>query len=123
LSHLGLLALYFVGPLVIRLTAGKDNVYVRHHSTEALNAQITFAIVWNLCGIGGVLLAAINDAFLFLLLGAGIGFIWILTTSILGAVRAWRGVWWRYPGSLRLVRGAVEKGRPPLARTSFPQSA
>jgi uncharacterized Tic20 family protein len=122
LSHFGLIALYFVGPLVIRLTIGKDNAYVKHHATEALNAQITFGILWNVCGIGAMVFVGItdNDMFIWLMLGVGASFIWILVTSILGAMHAWRGDWWRYPGSVRLVRGAVRNVQTPRLEREEP---
>jgi uncharacterized Tic20 family protein len=43
---------------------------------------------------------------LLLLIGNGAAFAWILTCSIIGAVRARRGEWWRYPANIRFVRGA-----------------
>ena len=107
LSHFGLLALYFVGPLIIRLTVGRHDDFVRHHSTEALNGQITFALVWNIFGIGALALssATANHAWFLLLVGNAFAFAWIIACSIIGAIRASRGDWWRYPGSIRFVRG------------------
>ena len=107
LSHLGLLMLYFVGPLVIRLTIGKRNEFVRRHATEALNAQITFGVLWNLFALLAWGLAAItgNGAWHTLFAGMGLVFLWILTSSIIGARAAWRGRPWRYPGAIRLVPG------------------
>ena len=46
LTHLGVVFGGFIVPLVIYLTEGKKNAFVRDHSREALNFQITFAIVW-----------------------------------------------------------------------------
>ncbi len=118
ITHLGVLAAGFLLPLVVRLTEGKKNAYVRHHATEALNFQITFMIAW-LGGFG-------------LLIGTSLGeptkgneapasvfaiFIPLMTIfvlnfvfSILGCVRAGQGRWWRYPVSIRFVRGARPKG-------------
>src|SRR5437763_352019 len=78
LSHFGLLALYFVGPLIIRLTLGNNDDFIRHHSTEALNAQITFGIAWNVFGIGAMILSAVtgNGRFFLLLIGSGAAFVW-----------------------------------------------
>ena len=107
LSHLGLLMLYFVGPLVIRQTVGKRNDFVRQHATEALNAQITFGIVWNLSALLAWALTAATDngKWEVLLAGMGLAFLWIVTTSILGARAAWRRAAWRYPGAIRFVPG------------------
>ncbi len=111
--------MYFVGPLVIRLTVGRDDEFVRHHSTEALNAMITFGIFWNvLIGAGWVLSVATGSGlWLLTVLPAMLAFVWIAITSIVGAVKAYRGEWWRYPGSIRLVRGAIREPRPILDRT------
>jgi uncharacterized Tic20 family protein len=99
--------LYFVGPLVIRLTVGKRNEFVRRHATEALNAQITFGIMWNLSAslAWGLAAATGNSAWHVLFLGMGFAFVWILATSILGGRAAWRGRPWRYPASIRFVPG------------------
>ncbi|MDQ6649519.1 MAG: DUF4870 domain-containing protein [Actinomycetota bacterium] len=115
LSHLGQFAGNVLLPLIVRQTEGKRNEFVRHHATEALNFQITFMIVW--LGIFALLFSTallspvrhstrppatviIVFPFLFLLFFAAIGL------SILGCVRASQERWWRYPVSLRLVRGA-----------------
>ena len=107
LSHLGLLMLYFVGPLVIRQTIGKRDDFVRQHATEALNAPITFGILWNLSALlaWGLTAATDNGKWQFLFAGMGLAFVWILTGSIIGARAAWRGDAWRYPGAIRFVPG------------------
>jgi hypothetical protein len=46
ITHFGMFACWFVLPLVIRLTGGRDNEYVRHHSTEALNFMITAGVLY-----------------------------------------------------------------------------
>jgi len=116
ISHLGTVAGGIILPLVIYLTEGKKNPFVRHHSREALNFQITFLIVY----LGGFLLffgsfavsLAVSSAgdgsflgfffpfpLLFLIWFGAIGF------SIMGAVRANQGQWWRYPLAIRFVKG------------------
>jgi uncharacterized protein len=119
LCHIGQIVGAVVLALVIRLTEGKRNEYVRHHSSEALNFQLTFLIIW----IGGIF-ATIGGAvafgdtadgdgspsillpFLALLAVFGVA----LVFAIIGAVSASRGQWWRYPISIRFVRGARAKG-------------
>lgn len=114
LAHVGASFAAILLPLVLRLTEGDKNEYVRHHSTEALNFQITTAIVM----FAGMLtfmitsIATLDDD------GTGSGwavvpflalipvFIASATLSIVGAVRAGQGRWWRYPISIRFVRGA-----------------
>ncbi|GAA2147658.1 hypothetical protein FHX52_3863 [Humibacillus xanthopallidus] len=114
LSHVSFVVMPVMAPLVIRLTAGRQDPFVRHHATEALNVQILFAIVWNIL-IGGLTIASVAanpddpnpPAWLFIsiplafLAGAA-----VLGMAIRGAVQASRRVWWRYPVSIRFVRGA-----------------
>ena len=115
-SHVGMFAGGFVLPLVIYLTEGKKDEFVRHHSREALNFQITFLAVWIL---------AMGGFFLSFLLSVGadddFGFFFpfpplfpvllmvqaaSMALAILGAVRASQDQWWRYPLSIRFVKGS-----------------
>lgn len=119
LCHVGQIFAGIVLALVIRLTEGKKNEYVRHHSTEALNFQLTFLIIWIggiVATIGGVVAFAgtaddgdgsplILLPFLALFGVFGVGIVFAIT----GAVRASQGQWWRYPISIRFVRGARAK--------------
>ena len=116
-SHLGTVAGGVILPLVIYLTEGKKNPFVRHHAREALNFQITFLIVY----LGAFLLFFgsffLSFAFsfadgdgssfagfffpfplIFLVWFGAIGF------SILGAVRASQRELWRYPVVIRFVK-------------------
>ena len=103
-------------PLVIYLTEGRKNPFVRHHSREALNFQLTFLLAW----LGGM---AVLFGLFFLTVAASVasdgsfaGFffpfplmlvVWAgaMAFSIVGAVRANQRQWWRYPVSIRFVRG------------------
>nr|WP_295693244.1 DUF4870 domain-containing protein [Lapillicoccus sp.] len=113
LSHLSFFVLPLVAVIVIRLTVGKQAALVRHHSSEALNAQICFGVLWNV--FGGIYLAALLTRpqdppfavlftvfILMLLTAAG-----STVMSIIGAVQASQGRFWRYPVLWRPVRGAV----------------
>lgn len=117
ITHFGFCAGWFVLPLIIRIAGGKDNEYVKHHATEALNFMITMSIVYFVTFVAyfGVLIAFADSGvgrFGFFLLfpvfwgvqAAVLGF------SIMGAVRASQGVWWRYPISIRFVPGARRPG-------------
>jgi uncharacterized Tic20 family protein len=105
----------FILPLVISLTEGKRNSFVRDHSREALNFQITFSIVWIVAFVlfFVTLIAAAPGS------GPGTGppvafflvfplyfLIWALALAceITGAVRAGQGRRYRYPVSIRFVR-------------------
>ena len=109
-SHLGFAAGWFIPALVIRVAASADNPYVRHHSTEALNFQILFLVVWNALLFPIVFLGILDDGPTWIAFGLPLAAfacaIANVVLSIRGAIQAGRGVWWRYPVSLRLVRGA-----------------
>jgi uncharacterized Tic20 family protein len=114
LSHLGIILGGFILPLVIYCTEGKRNGFVRDHSREALNFQITFGILW----IGGFVLFFVTmvatasvsrtgpPGVFFLVFPLMMG-LWALgiVCSVLGAVRAGNGRRYRYPVSIRFVRG------------------
>lgn len=113
LSHLGVLAGGFIVPLIIRLTEGNKNEFVRHHATEALNFQITFMIAW-LTGFVLFAVAAVSSGG-HRGLPVAVVVVWLvmvvlyfvnLGLSILGCIRASQEKWWRYAVSIRLVRGA-----------------
>lgn len=118
LAHLGIVVGGFVVPLVVRYAFKDRSRFVLHHATEALNFQITTMVA-------GVL--ATFAAFAILAVSAGTDSAWALLflplvllvvfapigLSILGAVRAHQGAWWRYPCNVRLVRGAVAAHEDP----------
>jgi uncharacterized Tic20 family protein len=119
LAHLGIV-LTFVMPLVLRLTADADDTFLRHHSTEALNFEITFAIVWNAILIpsffGAVAFGGPDGPgawFVLVPLGAFGLFGAAVAVAIVAAVRASRGEWFRYPIAIRFVRGAVPRSEQP----------
>jgi uncharacterized protein len=112
LSHFGFLACWFVLPLVLRVTAGRDNEYVRHHATEALNFMILATIVYvaslilMLSSIRFSTTGGFPRGFVLGELVVGLLQVGVAAFAIVGAVRASQGVWWRYPISIRFVPGA-----------------
>jgi uncharacterized Tic20 family protein len=103
LSHLAFFCgVLVIGPLGVRLTVGRRDAFIREHATEALNAQLTFGLVWNLFGLPLVLQHE-NDALLWLLIGPATAFVWMLVTSVIASTRAGRGESWHYPGSIPFV--------------------
>ncbi len=111
LSHLGTVAGGVILPLAVYLSEGKKNSFVRHHAREALNFQLTFLIAYLGCFLlyfGSFILSlARDDSFpgfffpfplMFLVWFGAIGF------SIMGAVRASQGQWWRYPVAIRFLK-------------------
>lgn len=89
----------FLGPLIIYLVNGEKDPFVRHHSAEALNFQITLFIGY----IASFVLMIVLIGFVTFLV------IWIggLVLMIIATMAANRGEWYRYPVNLRLVPGAV----------------
>ena len=88
-----------VGPLIIYLINGEKDPYVRHHSSEALNFQLTILIAYL---VSFVLMLVLIGFLLFFV-------VWILALvwGIQAAMAANRGEWYRYPVSIRFVPGAV----------------
>jgi uncharacterized protein len=95
-AYLGFVGIPVIGPLVVFLVFGNRSRYVRHHSTEALNFNITMFLALLVAG----LLVFIVVGFALLPV---IGVAWFVLT-IVAAVAANRGDWYRYPLTLRLVR-------------------
>jgi uncharacterized protein len=115
---LNALALPVVPVLLVRFTVGRKNAFIRHHSTEALNFQLTCWIAWLSFNMGLIVafrVAAIGDPDPGLFIGDPWTLTWFGVTvlsmlvfgglSIFGAARASQGRWWRYPVSLPLIPG------------------
>ena len=119
LSHLSFFVLILVPAIVLRVTVGRRDPFTRHHTTEALNAQIWFLVIWNVCllpldvtsGGGGDPPAW---AFIGPLLGV-VAFLALGGLAIRGAVQASRGKWWRYPLPFRVVPGSLRKSDLPVS--------
>ena len=95
-AHWAAILTGFIAPLIIMLTKGNEDAYVRAQAAEALNFQITVTI------------AAMASGILCL---AFIGFIMLPIVSILnivfcimGALAANRGEPYRYPINIRMVK-------------------
>lgn len=99
LALAGLLAIPFaniIGPLVIWLIKKDQSPFANDQGKESINFQITATIVALLCvplfciGIGIIIVPAVG--------------IIALVFSVIGAMQANNGVWYRYPFSLRLLK-------------------
>jgi len=95
LSHLSYFVLGIIAPLIIMLTLGTRSPYVRHHAVEALNFHITIWIAGLVAGLSILLVIGIILLPTVLVVGA--------VFAIIGAVRSYQGVLYRYPLSIRLV--------------------
>lgn len=89
----------FVGPLIIYLVSGDKDPFVKHHSAEALNFQITLVIAYV---VSFVLMLVLIGFLLFFV-------VWIasLVFMIQATIAANRGEWYRFPINIRLVSGAM----------------
>jgi uncharacterized Tic20 family protein len=89
----------WVGPLVVHLTAKPEQAFVRHHSAEELNFQLTLVIAY----VASFVLMFVCVGFLTFVV------VWImnLVFPIIAAVAANKGEWYRYPINIRMVSGAV----------------
>jgi uncharacterized Tic20 family protein len=91
----GFALLSFIFPLVVYLVMRTDSAYATHHAREALNFHLSLLIYFICCiplcfiGIGFVLLGAIA--------------ITGLVCSIVAAVKASKGTYYRYPVTIRFV--------------------
>jgi uncharacterized Tic20 family protein len=90
-----LVALAFLGPLIVLLVKGNESPYVRAQAVESLNFQITMAIA----GIVSFILCFVLIGFVLLPI---VG-IWWLVFTIIGSVKSSNGEMYRYPATLRLV--------------------
>ncbi|MEZ5141465.1 MAG: DUF4870 domain-containing protein [Acidimicrobiales bacterium] len=96
LAHLLGLLFGFVGPLIIYLTAGNQDPFVKDQSAEALNFQLTILIAM-----------LVSFVLVFVLIGFVLIFVVIVVNwifCIMAAMAANRGQWYRYPVNLRMVR-------------------
>ena len=90
-----IVALAFLGPLIVMLTKGNQSAYVRRQSVESLNFQLSILIY----GIVSFILLFVLVGFILLPI---VGIMWLVFT-IIGAVRASRGEEYRYPVTIRMV--------------------
>ena len=97
----------FVVPLVLYLTAGKDDPFIRHHSAEALNFSITYLIA----SFATFALFFVGIFFPPLFIGLFLAWLAIiighLVLLVMASVAAYRGEWWRYPVCIRLVSSGL----------------
>lgn len=124
--HLGLFTLPVIAAVAIRMKYGENDAFVKHHATEALNAQIWFGILWNAVGLS--MLASLvaagehhEDLFLAGWLTMAGSFVLAGAMAMRGAVMAYRQTWWRYPLlPYRFVREASSEptGHKPADRSN-----
>jgi uncharacterized Tic20 family protein len=93
---------WFLGPLIIWLVKKDSMPFVNDQAKEALNFNITIAIIFVILTILGVATLGVGFLLIFpLMLVIGIA---ALVFIILAAIKANEGVAYRYPFALRLVK-------------------
>ena len=85
-----------IGPLAVYLVKRDESAFVADQAREALNFQL-----WT--SVAAVVAAVLIFVGVGLLLLPLVGLGWLVGT-VVGAVRASDGEWYRYPWTLRLVR-------------------
>lgn len=92
----------FVGPLVFFLTQKDKSAYVYHHARESLNHQITFIMLYLICGaiIFVGIFFCFGPLFFIPVIFAGI---LSVVFEIMACVQASRGEWSRIPWSIRFL--------------------
>ena len=107
LTHLSaflaaLVAMAFLGPLVMWLVKREEHPFLDHHGKEALNFQVSMLMY----GIVGFVLAIVTFGLgLLVVIPAAIvlGLVW-LVAPIIAAVKASNGEGFRYPVTIRFLR-------------------
>ncbi len=96
LAHLLGIFFSFVGPLVIWLIKKDESKFVDHHGKEALNFQLTMLIAY----VVGVILSTIIIGLCVILA------VWVIIIifSIMAAVAANKGEYYRYPLTIRFIK-------------------
>ncbi len=92
LAHLSPLLLGFIGPLVIWLIYKDKSPFVNDQAKEALNFQLALIIVMVIC------FATCIGALLVPVIGIG-----ALVYSIMAGIEANKGVYYRYPYTIRMI--------------------
>ncbi len=96
LTHIGGIFFGFLVPLITYLVFKDRGAYVRHHTAQALNFQLTLLIAWVVSGILTLVLIGI----VMLVVVAIISIVF----PILAAVAANKGDWYRYPLAIPFLK-------------------
>ncbi len=112
LAHVGFFLFSIFLALIFYLAEGKKNRFIQHHAREALNFQLTLAmvsIITMFAIVSSIVLTALANGvpsaiFFFVFPVMFAAYVFGIVVSIIGAVKAYRGEWWRYPISIRFIR-------------------
>ena len=96
LIHIGGIFIGFISPLIGYLVLKDRSSFVREHSRQALNFQITLAIAY---AVGWILTFLLSGLFVILAVG-----IVNIVFSIIAAIAANKGEMYRYPLTIQFVK-------------------
>ena len=96
LTHVGGIFFGFLVPLITYLVFKDRGAFVRHHTAQALNFQLTLLIAWIVSGI----LTFVLIGFVMLVAVAIISIVF----PILAAIAANKGEWYRYPLTIPFLK-------------------
>lgn len=108
LAHVGPIIAGFIAPLIVWIVTKDDatkSEWVRHHAREALNFQISLMIYATVGWLLGFVVTLFTFGFALLVL-IPLLFVCVFATiavSIVAAVKANSGEWFRYPLSIRFL--------------------
>jgi uncharacterized Tic20 family protein len=95
LTHIGGILFYWVAPLVAYLVLRDRGPFIRQHTAAALNFQLTMLIGW----VAGFVLSFVGIG-LLVIIAAGV---LVVVFSIIAAVAANNGQYYRYPIAIEFV--------------------
>ena len=96
LTHVGGIFFHWLAPLIAYLVLKDRGPFVRWHTRQALNFQLTVLIAY----IAGVVLSLVFIGFLVLFAAFAVNIVF----SILAAMAANRGEFYRYPVAIEFVK-------------------
>lgn len=96
LTHIGGIFFSFLPALIVYLVCKDRGPFIRQHSASALNFQLTMLIA---ALLGSVLIFAVIGIFVVMAVS-----IVVIVFSIIAAIAANNGQWYRYPLSIEFVR-------------------
>lgn len=106
LAHLSGIVLSIIGPLVVLLVFKGRGRFLDEQAKEALNFQITHALVQLIGLIAATVLTVVSLGLLAFVYAVvfWIVYLWMAIFAIVAAVGANNGQAYRYPMNIRLVR-------------------
>lgn len=103
LTHIGGIFFSFIPALIVYLVCKDRGPFIREHSKAALNFQITAAIGIMASYVLGTILLLIVIGFVLYIVAFAIGIL-IIVFSIIAAVKANAGEYYKYPLTISFIK-------------------